>query len=90
MKTERCAGCDQAADAEKGGHPIVAIVGKDDAAARGFAVDGATDRGFVQVPVCRACHADPAHRVFPLKGHFFEKAAAATALRLAGSNSIGG
>jgi hypothetical protein len=89
MNTERCAGCDQAARVESGGHPIVAVVAKDDAAARGFDVASASARGFVQVPVCQTCHEDPAHRVFPIKGHFFERSQAGDAVRAAGSNSVG-
>jgi hypothetical protein len=89
MEIERCVGCDVAAKAETGGHPAVAVMARDDAAARGYDVSGATTRGFVQVPVCRACHADPAHRVFPIKGHFFEKKYAASGVHRAGTNQVG-
>lgn len=48
---------------------------------------------YVGVPVCLACHRDPAHRsAHPLKVHFFERRGNAPklALLMAGSNTIGG
>lgn len=87
--TERCVGCDKAASLDKGGHPIVAVMHVTDAEARGFSVQDQSARGFVRVPVCRECHVNPEHRVFAIKGHFFDKAAASTALHRAGSNRIG-
>lgn len=58
-------------------HPIIGI---------GDRVDGQ----WVPMPVCKACHEDPAHRVHPIKAHFFPRAEAPYALTVAGSPNIGG
>ena len=88
---ERCAGCGIMAKMEKGGHPMVGIMNGEDAEALGYDTSNASDRGFVDVPVCRECWINPEHRAFNLKCHFFERQHAVPARRAAGSNSqIGG
>jgi hypothetical protein len=96
MRIEKCAGCGIAARVEEngsGGHPVVCMMNKDDVAALDHVDETsgqseASKRGFVHVPVCKACHENPEHRVFPLKGHFFMRDQAASALVHAGSNAI--
>jgi len=70
-------------------HPVVAVMKSTDVP-EGVAVTEPNARGFVGAPCCRACHEDPAHRVRPIKGHFFEQSDAQAAVFHAGSNQIGG
>lgn len=97
MRIEKCAGCGLAARVEdngQGGHPVICVMHKDDAAALAH-VDptsgqsAASTRGFVHVPVCKPCHEDPAHQVWKLKGHYFLRGQAPEALARAGSNVLG-
>jgi ferredoxin len=69
-------------------HPVVAVMQPGDVP-EGIVTGAPGPHGFVDAHVCRACHVDPAHRVRPIKGHFFERAQAAAAVRAAGSNEIG-
>lgn len=85
---ERCAGCGIHARVSDGGHPMVAVMKQDDAEKLGFTGLTASPRGFVQVPTCKACHVDPAHRVFTVKGTFFARADAQAAVGLAGINEV--
>lgn len=57
-------------------HPMVAVVRDGD--------------HFVNVPVCKACHEDPAHRTSPIKGHFFPRQHRTAATIAAGSGDIQG
>lgn len=87
---ERCAGCGHFAKVADGGHPWVAVMGRSNAEKLGFMYpdDRVSARGFVNVPVCAACHQDPAHRVFPIKGAFFLRQDANAATTLAGINEV--
>jgi hypothetical protein len=84
---DACFGCGKRV-ASDAGHPVVAIMSKEDAGAE--AVSEPNEYGFVQVPVCAECHRDPAHRTRLIKGHFFVRAQAAEGLQHAGSGQIGG
>lgn len=44
---------------------------------------------FLALPVCGPCHADPSHRTFSLKMHYFPREQRDLALRRAGSSDIG-
>lgn len=79
-----CVGCGILAEH----HPIVAVMAPADVP-DGVPTSAAGPRGFVAAPVCRDCHVDPAHRVRPIKGHFFDANAAAVAVYYAGSTSVG-
>lgn len=86
-KYEICAGCGIRAFL----HPVVAIMHTDEAKAiEAIPVSGENKHGFVQVPVCRACHEDPSHRTAPLKAHFHFRADAKTGHQFASSNLDGG
>jgi hypothetical protein len=61
---------------EPGIHPWVGVVKSGD--------------GWTHVPVCDACHRDPAHRKRKIKAHFFPAADADAAVAAAGSSNIGG
>lgn len=39
-------------------------------------------------PICRACYVDPAHRLYPLKMHFFDRLAAGQAVADAEANIL--
>lgn len=72
-------------------HPVVAILNpsdKDTVLPEGVPTSIEGPNGFVAVPVCEECHRDPAHRVRPIKGHFFFAKDAPTALFHAGSASV--
>jgi hypothetical protein len=89
---EVCYGCGAMSDDP---HPIFAVVNKDDVdkGYKSVIENPDTTRPFVGVPVCSACHKDPAHRTaHQIKGHFFERVGnmPKVALMLAGSNDIGG
>lgn len=87
---EVCYGCGAMSDDP---HPIMAVVNKKDAAdAKNVIENPDATRDFVGVPVCSACHKDPAHRTtHAIKGHFFERVGnmPKVALMLAGSSDIG-
>jgi hypothetical protein len=90
MNLVPCAGCGILAES----HPMVCVVNpsdKDTMMAEGVPTSVAGPRGFVAVEVCDECWKHPDHRKRPLKGHFFHKQDAPTALFHAGSNSqVGG
>lgn len=79
-----CVGCGILSTA----HPIVAVMQPADVP-DGVAVSAPNTRGFVAAPCCDACHRDPAHRVHPIKGHFFAASDAQAAVFHAGSNVLG-
>lgn len=83
--TYACIGCGILAPA----HPVVAVMHATDVP-DGVSMSAPNDRGFVATPCCAACHQDPAHRVRPIKAHFFASTDAAAAVFHAGSNAIGG
>lgn len=95
---EQCYGCD--ADAKEQ-HPVIGVINKkelDTAVAfianpKGTNAKGEDGEHYVGVPVCKACHEDPAHRtVRSLKCHFFyrtDKDAVLVALIRAGSLNLG-
>lgn len=86
-QVERCGGC----DAEATQHPYVAVMHADDAAELSVSHTSADNPNWVGVPVCEACWRDPAHRVRPLKSHFFPRASARVGVLLAGSSDqVGG
>jgi len=85
VKPSACVGCGILA----ANHPVVAVMQPADVP-DGVQVSVAGPRGFVAAPCCDACFTDPAHRVRPIKGHFFPAADAAVGVYHAGSNSIGG
>ena len=70
---EPCAGCDVEADR----FPMV-----------GVTMDRETGE-WEAFPVCEMCWRDPAHRVHPLKMHFFPASQAKQAVAMAGSSGIG-
>lgn len=91
MKLEKCAGCGhlaKVADDGTGGHPMIGVMNAADAKALGFEDQTPTVRGFVNVPVCGPCHADPEHRVYTLKCTYFRKQDALAATTLAGINEV--
>lgn len=45
--------------------------------------------GFEALPICQECWQDPAHRKRPIKAHFFPESQKLSALKHAGSSSIG-
>lgn len=87
---EQCFGCD--AEAEE--HPIVAVMHSADVmAVRGEDEDAivggqVNKRGFVGVPICRACHVEPTHRTRVVKGSFFGRDQAPIAIMRGGSNNL--
>lgn len=86
MEPERCGGCEMKASK----HPWVAVMNAADAEAIGAtALTETSPKGFVAVSVCNACYLEPAHRVHPLKAHFFPRGAAQSAARLAGAQDVG-
>lgn len=84
---ETCGGC----GIRRLQHPIVVVMHAEDAKAiEAVPISGENAHGFVQVPVCAACHQDPAHRTFPLKGHFFARERADRGHSQASRNLDGG
>lgn len=77
-----CAGCGLLSAT----HPLVAVMRPYDVP-EGVPTSIAGPNGYVAAAVCKECHENPAHRVRPIKGHFFFAADAPTALFHAGSNS---
>lgn len=89
---ERCGGCGVGARVGNGkaGFPWSAVMSEEDAKELPeIPEQEPSQRGFVTVPVCDACHRDPEHRVYPLKAHFFPRVAEQQAKAAAGSNQIG-
>jgi hypothetical protein len=85
---EKCAGCGIAAR-EGQAAAIVAVMNEEDAArSLGTVIGSPSAKGFVAVPVCRACHEDPEHRAVPIKGAFFPRAQARRAVAAAGYSGI--
>lgn len=82
---ETCAGC----EAEAPEHPWIGIMHRDDAKDITAVITSADNPEFVGVPVCDACHRDPAHRTFPLKCHFHPRATGKLGVIMAGSGTIG-
>ena len=71
-------------------HPVRAVLNPKDVP-EGVATSKPGPNGFVAAHCCNACHQDPAHRVRPIKGHFFYAKDEAAAVHYAGSNSqVGG
>lgn len=71
-------------------HSVVAVMREEEAEAIGAVpISAPNQHGFVQVPVCAACHADPAHRVTPIKGHFFLREQAPFGHKAASQNLSG-
>lgn len=82
---ERCYGCDAQADT----HPKVAVMSRGDVEpGRALEHDKISQRGFVSVPVCQACHENPDHRTRPIKAHFFDRDQVDTALVNAGASNL--
>lgn len=81
---EQCAGCGIYA----AHHPMTAVVASEDASVT--PLTRSADGKFVAVPVCTACHEDPAHRALPIKGTFFTRAESANAVALAGERDTSG
>lgn len=71
---DACLGC----GAMDAAHPMVAVVWDQET------------RRFAALPVCDACHRDPAHRRTLIKGTFFGRGEAAVAVRKAGGSHIHG
>lgn len=84
---ESCAGCGSE-PAEGQTHPMVAVLNVADLAPDREPL-GKEDP-WVAVPVCKPCHVEPSRQSPKIKGHFYERGAMRTALRLAGSSTIGG
>lgn len=80
-----CVGCGILSTA----HPVVAVMKPEDVP-DGVPISAAGAHGFVHVPCCNGCWADPAHRVRPIKGHFFKATDATAAIHHAGSNVLYG
>lgn len=80
-----CAGCGILHDV----HPFVAVMMPADVPAD-VPMSAPGPQGFVSVPVCAACHQDPAHRRRPIKGHFFAATSASRGVGAAGRNAITG
>ena len=82
-----CAGCGRHV---KGTHPVVGVLLTREAEALPTAVPlcPPSPRGFTAVAVCGACHQDPAHRVYPLKAHFFAAGDQALGVQMAGTNQV--
>ena len=72
-EVEPCSGCGEMASS----HPMI-----------GVARDAETDE-MAAFPVCGPCWKDPAHRITPLKMHFFPRAQEAVAVARAGNGDIG-
>jgi len=85
MTPVSCAGC----GAEAAAHPIVCIMREQDVPAGAVPMTASSRRGFVGLPVCGACHRDPARRRRTLKGHFFDRQHAGRAVSAAGSHTLG-
>jgi hypothetical protein len=103
MDTEQCYGCGaEAPPAQKivndqvvtvREHPIVGVLNRADLEAGApHLANPLEGSAFVGVPVCAACHQDPAHRsARALKCHFFERGKqGVVGLVMAGSATIGG
>lgn len=79
---ESCYGCGIRAEQ----HPMVAVMKHDEEEAT--KVESDPGKLWMAVPVCSACHTDPAHRTAAIKGTFFARADATVALRLADMHNI--
>lgn len=69
---EPCLGCGDVAEA----HPMVAVC----------AIP--PDNTFDAFGVCARCHADPSHRTRTIKGHYFTRREAASAVSAAGATEL--
>lgn len=90
-KLQACGGCGVLAEKHPWGCVMQGKKRKDGTSDVPQGVDPvreASERGFVAVAVCDACHNDPAHRVRPLKGAFFAERDLSTAVFHAGSNAV--
>lgn len=88
METKQCLGCGFLSST----HPWVVVMKPDDkdtTLPEGVETSLPGPNGFVAVPVCNDCHKDPAHRVRPIKGHFFAANDAPVGVYHAGSNAVG-
>lgn len=94
---EECFGCGAMSGDEP--HSIVGVIHERDAVDATTSIDhptgepGEDGENYVAVPVCKACHVDPAHRTKnALKVHFFERKgnSAQIGLMLAGSLNLQG
>lgn len=84
-EVEICAGC----EAEAPEHPWIGVMNKKDDEGNTAVITSADNPDWVGVPVCDACHRDPAHRRFPLKCHFHPRATGKLGVIMAGSSDIG-
>lgn len=79
---ESCFGCGIRANE----HPIVAVMKFDESETTRVASD--PGKLWMALPVCPACHVDPAHRTVTIKGTFFTRPDMTVALRLADMQNV--
>lgn len=89
MATETCAGCGANPPQGQQVHPMVAVMNANDKAPDREPVEKSPDGTWVAVPLCDLCWKDPAHQQPYLKAHYYYRNQARTAVRLAGSDTIG-
>lgn len=94
---EECFGCGAMSGDDP--FPVIGVIHERDAVNAATSIDhptgepGEDGEKYVAVPVCKACHEDPAHRTKnALKVHFFERKGntAQIGLMLAGSMNLQG